>query len=52
MLIEADAGTGLGQDRCERGFADLKRVSAQIVAVQLDEVEGVQEHAGVVVPVA
>jgi hypothetical protein len=24
MLVEPDAGTGLGHDRCERGLADLK----------------------------
>jgi hypothetical protein len=45
MLIESDAGVSLGHDRCERGLADLKRVTPQIVAVQLDQVEGVQEHA-------
>jgi len=41
MLVEPDAGTGLGQDRCERGLADLKRITPQVVAIQLDEVEGV-----------
>ena len=45
MLIEPDAGAGLGHDRCERGLADLKRIAPQIVAVQLDEVEGVEEYA-------
>jgi len=24
MLVEPDAGVGLGHDRCERGLADLK----------------------------
>ena len=38
-LVEPDAGTGLGHDRCERGFADLQRITAQVVAVQLDQVE-------------
>jgi hypothetical protein len=33
MLIEPDAGSGLGQDRCERSLADLKRIRPQIVAV-------------------
>ena len=42
MLIEPDAGAGLGHDRCERGLADLKRVAPQVVAVQLDQVEGVR----------
>src|SRR4029450_13413973 len=45
MLIEPDAGPGLSHDRCERGLADLKRVTPQVVAVQLDQVEGVEEHA-------
>jgi hypothetical protein len=36
MLIEPDAGAGLGHDRCERGLADLKRIMPQVVAVQLD----------------
>ena len=37
MLIEPDAGAGLGHDRCERGFADLKRITPQVVAVQFDQ---------------
>jgi hypothetical protein len=45
MLIEPDAGAGLGHDRCERGLADLKRVAPQIVAVQFDQVEGVEGYA-------
>ena len=52
MLVEPDAGSGLGQDRCERGLADLERVTAQVVAVQLDQVEGVQEHVPVMLAVA
>jgi hypothetical protein len=40
MLVEADAGSSLGQDRCERGLADLQPVTPQVVAVQLDQVEG------------
>ena len=45
MLIEQDAGAGPGHDRRERGLAYLKRVAPQIVAVQLDEVEGIEEDA-------
>jgi hypothetical protein len=52
ILIEQDAGLSLGQDRCERGLADLKQITPQVIAVQLDQVEGVQEHVGVVLPVA
>jgi hypothetical protein len=43
MLVEPDAGVGLGHDRCERRLADLKRITPQVVAVQLNEVEGVEE---------
>jgi hypothetical protein len=47
MLIEPDAGAGLGHDRCERGFADFKWIAPEIVAVQFDQVEGVEEYAPV-----
>src|SRR5262249_26893116 len=45
MLVEPDAGPSLGHDRCERGLADLKRITPQIVAVQFDQVEGVEKYA-------
>src|SRR5262249_49472381 len=45
MLVEPDARAGLGHDRCERGFADLKRITPEVVAVQLEEIEGVEEYA-------
>src|SRR5262249_37459387 len=45
MLIEPDAGAGLGHDRRERCRADLKRIEPQVVAVQFNEFEGVQEYA-------
>ena len=34
-----------GRGRCERGLADLKRVTPQVIAVQLDDVKGVEEDA-------
>jgi D-serine deaminase-like pyridoxal phosphate-dependent protein len=48
MLVEPNAGPGFGHDRCERRLADLERIAAEIVAVQLNKVEGIQEHNGVV----
>jgi hypothetical protein len=45
VLVEPDAGAGLGHDRCERGLADLQRIAPEIVAVLLDEIEGVEEYA-------
>jgi hypothetical protein len=41
MLVKPNAGMGLGQYRCERGLADLQRVTPNVVPVQFDEVEGV-----------
>jgi hypothetical protein len=49
MLVKPDAGTGLGRDRRERGLADRKWITPQVVAVQLDQVEGVQERQFVVI---
>jgi len=45
MLIEPNAGAGLGHDRRERGLADLKPITPQVVAVQFDQVKGVEEYA-------
>jgi len=52
VFIEADAGAGLGHDRRERSLADLKRIAPQVVAIQLDQVEGVEEDAPVSVVMA
>jgi hypothetical protein len=52
MPVEPNAGTGLGHDRCERGLADLERITAQVVAIQLDQVEGVEEGVTVMASVA
>src|SRR5262245_11413757 len=43
VFVEPDAGAGLGQYAHERGFADLKRITPRVVAVQLDRVEGVED---------
>src|SRR6516164_8110434 len=47
VVVEPDAGASLGHDGCERGLADLKWIAPQIIAVQLDEVEGIEEYAPV-----
>src|SRR5262245_34548955 len=52
MVVEPDAAAGLGHDRCERSLADLKRIAPQVVAVQLDQVEGVQERTVIMAAVA
>jgi hypothetical protein len=52
MLVEPDAGASLGQDRCERGLADHKRIAPQIIAIQLDQVEGIEERIAIMTSVA
>jgi hypothetical protein len=52
MLVEPDAGASLGHDGRERGLANLQWVTPHVVAVQLDQVEGVQEHVPVMLAVA
>ena len=52
MLIEPDAGAGLGHDRRERRLAHLQRITPEVIAVQLDQVEGVQERAVIMAAVA
>jgi hypothetical protein len=44
-IVKPNAGAGLGHDRCKRSLADLQRIAPQIIAVQLDQVEGVEEYA-------
>jgi hypothetical protein len=39
--LETDAGASLGQHARKRGLADLKRITPQVIAVQLNQVEGV-----------
>ena len=45
MLVEAEAKASFGQHTSKRGLADLKRIAPQVVAVQFDQVEGVEEYA-------
>jgi hypothetical protein len=52
MLVEPNAGAGLGRDRCERGLADLKRITPQVVAIQFNEVEGVEERVAIMTSIA
>ena len=49
---EPNAGAGLGHDGCEHGLANLKHIAPQVVAIQLDQVEGVQERAVIMAAVA
>src|SRR5215470_4365268 len=39
MLVEAQAKASFGQHTSKRGLADLKQITPQVVAIQLDQVE-------------
>jgi hypothetical protein len=45
MLVEAQAKANFGQHTSKRGLPDHKRITPQVIAVQFDQVEGVQKHA-------
>jgi hypothetical protein len=48
VLVQAHSGTALAQDARQRRLAHLDRFSAQVCAVQLQQVEGIQEGLGLV----
>ena len=52
VLVEPDARAGLRQDHFKPGLAAFQRITPEIVAVEFDQVEGVQENAFIVVAVA
>ena len=47
MLVELDAGCRPGEHLLQARLASLERFLPQIVAVDLEHVEGVQEHGGI-----
>ena len=48
MLVEPNADGCLVHDGRECGLAHHKRVAAQIVPIQFDQIEGMEEHAGII----
>jgi hypothetical protein len=52
MLIEADAGTRLAQDACQRRLSHLEGLPAHVGAVQLEQVERIEEGFDLVPPPA
>ena len=45
VLVEAQAKASFCQHASKRGLAHFQRITPHVVAVQLDEVEGVEEYA-------
>ena len=46
VLVPSDTVADLGQHRSEGGFADIERITSEVVAVQFDEVERVRISRG------
>jgi hypothetical protein len=47
VLVQPNARGGLSQHAGERCLPHRQRIAAQIVAVQLNQVEGIEEYAAV-----
>jgi hypothetical protein len=52
MLVEAQAKASFGQHTSKRGLAHFQRITPHVVAVQLNQVEGVEEGVTVMASVA
>jgi hypothetical protein len=50
VLVEAQARRGTREEARERDLSHRERVAPQVGAVQLDQVERIEEHAPVVPP--
>jgi len=51
-LVPSDTVANLGQQRSEGGFADIERITSEVVAVQFDQVERVEEYVAIIAPIA
>ena len=51
VLVVANAGSGIGQDRLQGRFSDFQGVAPQVIDTEAEEVKGVEEDDLVVVPV-
>jgi len=52
VLIEAQAKASFGQRTSKRGLAHFQGIAPQVVAVQFDQIEGVQERAVIIAAVS
>ena len=52
MLVEAQAKASFGQHTSKRGLAHFQGIMPHVVAVQFDQIEGVQERAVIMAAVA
>src|SRR5262249_44046908 len=52
MLVEVQSKASFGQHTSKRGLAHFQRITPHVVAIQLDQVEGVEEDTVIVAVVA
>jgi len=52
VLVEAQAKASFGQHTSKRGLAHFQRITPQVVAVQLDQVESVEEGVRLLMSIA
>jgi len=51
VLIESDARSSLCEHHLQCGLAVLQRIRPEVIAVQFDQVEGIEEYAFVVMAI-
>jgi hypothetical protein len=51
MLVEAKTRRRSGEQARERGFAHRQRLASHVIAIELDQIEGVKEDVRVMLPV-
>ena len=52
VLVQLQSGLIVAQQSRQLAFAVLQRLSPQVLSVQLQQVEGVQEHVAILAPLA
>jgi hypothetical protein len=52
VSVEAQAKASFGQHTSKRGLAHVQRITPLVVAVQPDQVEGIEERIAIMTPVA
>jgi hypothetical protein len=52
VLVPSDTVANLGQHRSEGGFADIERITSEVIAIQFDEVERAEEYVVIIAPIA
>ena len=52
VFIKPQAGSGASEHAGKGYFAHIERVAAQIISIKLNQVEGIEKHVRVMVPIS